>query len=171
VKGVAFQTNVPFAGAFAPLMARFATLYWLIDTQSGPFDFLARDDASHVERVVDRLSVAVPSLENTSAGLWRPGVFPELAHLLVEDEYTYLVGLRGPEADAMSTASAIASIDYLSPSFFAAIESGAEVFLLELWHGAWEVYPCHRSLADQLARADLQLTDVSSDRWPRRAMQ
>ena len=168
MNGFAFRTARRFGDAFSSLMPRFAALHWFLDTQAGPFDYPIRDDADEVQRVVDELQIVVAPLESTSASLWRTGVFPRLAHLLVEDEYTYLVGFRGAEDRVVDAVTVLASLDYLSPAFFAAVDESAETFLLELWHGSWEVYPAEKALVDAVASKGFAVTEVSSGRWPQR---
>jgi hypothetical protein len=60
---------------------------------------------------------------------------------------------------------------YLTPPFFEALQRSAELFLLELWRGSWEVYPSERSRVNALTMAGVHVEPVSSDRWPRRGFE
>jgi hypothetical protein len=128
-----------FESLFAPVMAEFAARYWMIDGQSGPFSITDKPNFGELDGLLDAYLVNIPDFENSSETLWRPGVFPKFADLLVVDEWTYLLGIDGPEEEALQKAVRISRIPRFSVEFFTSISS-AHALLLVYQDQWWEVY-------------------------------
>jgi len=128
-----------FGLLFAPVMAELAARYWIIDSQSGPFSITDKPNFRELDGLLDTYFVETPDFENSSETLWRPGTFPKFADLLVVDEWTYLLGIDGPEEDALLKAVQISRTPRFSDEFFTSI-SNAHAVLLVYPDGWWEVY-------------------------------
>jgi hypothetical protein len=166
MRGIRFRTTDSFAVCFGPLMDQLRRLSWLIDVQSGPFQYTDRNDADEVEQRLQELRHDIPSLESTSTGLWRPGVFPDLAPLLVEDEYSYLVGIPGGGA-VQDIAQRVLREPFLSEAFFEKVSQECACFLFEETPGQWEVYSRPELAIDaRLANVE-DKTEVDSHKWAR----
>lgn len=159
MRGTRLRTEAPFAELFAPVAGRFKSLFWYLDVQAGPFDSLLTTREEQAE--LDELHIAVPWLEASSVTLWRPGVFPRHAARLVQDEWSYLVGLPGPEITALASAKRLLPLSPLSPKFFRAVSSVGGTFLVRVRHGWWEAY----GLAEDAA-GGLGGEPVTSSHWP-----
>jgi hypothetical protein len=116
-----------------------AARYWIIDSQSGPFSITDKPNFRELDGLLDTYFVNAPDFENSSETLWRPGIFPKFAELLVVDEWTYLLGIGGPEEDALKKAVQISRTPRFSDEFFTAISS-AHALLLVYPGGWWKVY-------------------------------
>jgi hypothetical protein len=108
--------------------------------------------------------VHVPEFGDTDQHLFRSGVFPRFAELLVVDEWTYLFALDGPEESAKQNALKIEGCagGWLSRTFFEVVESSTLGFFIYV-DGFWEVY-----LQDQSAHANLLaqgFDEVQSEHW------
>lgn len=162
MQGLRLGPQIRFAALWAALPAAAAELFWHLDLQSGPFDFMGRDDWEAIDGELEAL--AVETGEAPPGTLWRPGVFPRFAPLLVHDEWGYHLGLEGPEAAAVSSARALsAGADYTSPDFFAAFADRGVLFAL-LAPDGWEIYSPRRAWLARLAR-EWNAEPVDSSHW------
>ena len=166
MRGLTFSSDQSFAAICAPLMPDFARWYWLTDVQSGPFAFshLPPSTSLRLEDSLNKHHVSVAALTDTSAQLWRAGVFPAFAEYLVEDEWSYLVALDRGFVDVVSTAELLVRARYLSANFFEIVERSAEIFLLEISRGTWEAYSRQTALLDRV-RAFAPARVVESGHW------
>ena len=78
MRGLAVNSDRSFARTFASLMPDFARWCWLIDAQSGPFALtsLPGVQSRRLEQSLAGYDLDAPALAETSASLWRAGVFP-----------------------------------------------------------------------------------------------
>ena len=162
VRGFTFSTTGPFATCFSLAMGKFRPLWWLIDTPGGPFAHTHREDSASIEGRLTAASYDHPLLESMSATLWRPGTLPEFAPLLVEDEFSFLVGLHGPESAAVAAVDRLVDDRWLSESFFRSIEAEHATFLVTPRGGQWEVYS-HLVVPIDGAVAEPEIVD--SSKW------
>ena len=147
-------------------MADFARWCWLLDAQSGPFALtsLGSAESRRLEKSLVRYELDAPALAETSASLWRAGVFPTFADYLLEDEWTYLIGLDAEVVTVAPVAEALVHARSLSAEFFELIDHSAEMFLLERARGMWEVYSRHATVLDRLSRL-VSVNVVESEHW------
>ena len=162
MRGFSFSTTSPFATCFALAMAQFRPLWWLIDAQGGPFAHTHREDSASIESRLTTAWYDHPLLESISTTLWRPGTLPEFAPLLAEDEFSYLVGLHGPESAALAAVDRVVDDRWLSESFFKSIEAEQATFLVKPRAGQWEVYS-HLVVPVDGALAEPEVVD--SSKW------
>ena len=141
VKGIRIVCANPraFESLFAPVMSEIASRYWVIDSQSGRFRITEKPNFRQLEDTLDTYFVNVHDFEDFSETLWRPGVFPKFANLLVVDEWTYLLGIDGPEQDAVRKAIHISRFPRFSDAFFTAVSSACALLLI-FADGWWHVY-------------------------------
>ena len=127
----------PIERAILPLLSK----YWLICTQAGPFSVTYTPNFEDLEEETSSFIVDVPEFRGTDKHLFRPGVFPRFAKLLVMDEWTYLFALDGPEESAKQNALKIekCSGNWLSSEFFGTVQSNTLGFFM---YGGrfWEIY-------------------------------
>lgn len=142
-----------FLQVFAPLASEVGHLYWTMELQGGPF-VTARQPAA-VAAALKRFAVG------SDATVWRPGVFPEFAHLLVSDEWGYVVGLAGPEEEACRSAASLRRLTWPGDLLVEPAVKLLELLLIELEPGEWEVYSNHQRWLE-LLRSHRQTTDVDS---------
>ena len=109
MRGLAVNSDQSFAGTFASLMPDFARWCWLIDAQSGPFALtsLGSVESRRLEQSLAGYELDAPALAETSASLWRAGVFPTFAEYLVEDEWSYLIALDDRVVSVVPVAEAL----------------------------------------------------------------
>lgn len=158
------RTPPRFEEVFETVAAKLGECYWLIDTQFGPFSLTDKPNFFELEAELAQYRVKVPALFGTSGGLWRPGIFPKYAGLLVIDEWTYLVGFRGSERDVIRAAEELyEAMDLTSPHFFDLIGAKAEAFLLHV-DGWWEVYSSDWDFLEQL-RLGQSVSSIQSEKW------
>jgi hypothetical protein len=158
VRGIRLASDAPFVELFAPVAARFDALFWYLDIQAGPFNVaLASAD---VQGDLDERNIAVPWLEATSVSLWRPGVLPRHGELLVQDEWSYLVGIAGPEISALAAARRLLPLSPLSGAFFRAVRALEAIFLVRVTQGRWEAYGL-----DETSTKALGGEPVASAQW------
>ncbi|MCP4658538.1 MAG: hypothetical protein GY856_24255 [bacterium] len=162
--GLAIDSPRSFSELFAPLQAELSPLYWCLDLQSGPFNITGRDDFEELDRELESFFVDSPVLEMCSMLLWRPGIFPRFADLLYEDEWSYYVGLRGPERKAVDTAAALLRAGYLTAGFFQVVDQRAEIFVVKALDDHWEVYSRNQNQLSRLRESD-PWVGVSSSKW------
>jgi hypothetical protein len=124
--------------------------YWLIDTQSGPFNISDKQNFAELESEFSRHDVPVFQFENSSTHLLKPGIFPRFLDLLVVDEWTYLVALPEPEVKAREIALELDRARWLTQEFFHLIEYKRATFLFHV-HGWWELYTTDKALLEILA--------------------
>ena len=162
MRGVSFRTTHPFAECFALAMGRFRPLWWLIDTHAPPFAPRHGEDAGAVEGRLAPFAYDHPLLTGTTSSLWRPGTFPDLAPFLLEDGWSYLIGLHGPESAAVAAVERIADDRWLSETFFGSVDAEQATLLLAPRVGEWEAYsPMVLPLGGTLGEPAL----VDSARW------
>ena len=166
MRGLAFTFPQSFASTFASLMPDFARWCWLIDVQSGPFALTSLPSAESrgLEKSLVGYELDAPALAQTSASLWRAGVFPAFADYLVEDEWSYLIGLDDQVASVVPIAEALVQARFLSEEFFDVVGRSAEIFLIESERGTWEVYSRHAAVLDRLSRV-VSASVVESGHW------
>jgi len=113
MRGLTFTSPQSFAMVFASLMPDFARWCWLIDVQSGPFALssLGSVEARRLEKSLVEYALDAPALAETSASLWRAGVFPTFAEHLIGDEWSYLIGLD--EATIVAVAETLVRAPFL----------------------------------------------------------
>jgi hypothetical protein len=101
--GIGLSTpNYPkFSVVFQGLLPRLSPYHWLIDSQSGPFSITGKPDYELLQAELKNFLVHVPSLEDTSTHLWKPGILPRFADLLVVAEGTWLIGLPADKKEAL----------------------------------------------------------------------
>src|SRR6516162_3244311 len=139
-----------FTKVFGSVLEAFAPHYWYIDGY-GPFSITDKPNFSELDSELDRLSVEIEGCEYGPLGLWRPGILPWAADLLVVDEGTTLIGILGDERNAAATAQEIRKqLSVFSPLFFELIEKKADVALLYI-DGWWEVYSANPRIMAQVA--------------------
>ncbi len=143
-----------FRELFEPLLGEFDRLYWLLDVQSGPFSITDKPNFEKLDVELNAHWVEVPQIENTYASLWRPGIWSRFGGMLVEDEWTYLTGIPGPEAAAIESAKLFSCVPHSSPEYFGAVEAVRGVLAVILT-SCWVLYT---------PRTDW-LTRLSSDLW------
>jgi hypothetical protein len=156
------EARIPpdFRAIFDPLWQ----LYWLIDTQAGPFRVT---DKPQDRELLAELWLEVPGLKPISPGLCRPGILRDFE--LDVDEWTYLVGLRGPEADAIDLAVQLRQAGWpqLSAHFFELVERNTAVFLMWV-DGWWEIYASDAGVKERLKQLDHAIP-IDSTTWQERA--
>jgi hypothetical protein len=154
-----------FPGILGSIICRLTAHFWLIDTQSGPFNITDKPNFLELEAEIDQYLVEVPKLESTSSALWRPGIVAHFENLFRLDEWTSLTCLAGPETDAISVATKLDAAPTLSASFFDLVESEAVAFFLYV-DGWWEVYSNDSNLVDEL-RKQKGVSTIQSAKWLR----
>lgn len=166
--GLATPNSSNFFKVFQDLLFRFSPYHWLIDSQSGPFRITDKTDHEILEAELEKYLVDVPRLVNSSTLLWKPGILPRFAELLVLDESTYLIGLPAEEQQAIQSAIQLAETKRLSPMFFDLIERKSVVFLMHVntW---WEIYSADSSWTNPLREIAGAIT-VDSLKWQDLAM-
>jgi hypothetical protein len=154
-------------------MEEFAKLYWIIETQGRPFDYMAKPDWNEIEVELERYLQVVDQSQGRT--LWRPGVFPRFAELLRLDEWSFLIGLRGSRANAIHTwaefAETIRSHAFCSEKFFLFIQEKAEILIVQIVCGVWEVYPSRAALLEALSAKYARKSAgriVDSEKWQHR---
>jgi hypothetical protein len=164
MKGLRLETgdDISFEQLFAPVMSEFEAFHWLLDGQNGPFNYTGRADWASVEAA---LQPFVIESGQTSTSLWRPGVFPRFAGLLLEDEWSYFVGIHGTDAEARRAMAELMAVPVLSAAYFNLIGQVAQVFLMRVAAGWWEMYP-ESSPVLAAIRQRKGLVEVDSSVWP-----
>ena len=152
-----------FPGVLESTIHQLTSSFWWIDTQAGPFRITDKSIFSELDAEIERYRVSVPELEDASSALWRPEIFPRFEELLCLDEWTYLVSLQGPEADAVDAAKEFSKTEYLSPRFFELVQSKAATFFLFVAN-FWEVYSVDRRLLDEI-RTQKNVSPIQSGKW------
>ncbi len=164
MEGIRIESEARFAEIVSGLSAEIEHLFWLLDLPSGPFDYLARPGWREIDRELEAYYIHVGNGVDTSVSLWRPGIFPKFAPLLIHDEWSYFVGLEGPEDAARAKAEALSLPGgYLSPEFFEAFQECGQLFAL-LAHDWWEVYSPNGEWLSRLSR-EWQSAPVASSKW------
>ena len=144
-----------FSEVFAPLLDQFSSLYWLLDLVAGPFSYSDRDwdEQQRIDRHLDSLCVEKPELEKVPAALYGPGVLPQFAHLLWEDEWGYYVALSGTEKAAVDSATSIPTITPPSDAAsFRSLVLESEAYLIQVEYGHWHVFSRQSQWLDILRR-------------------
>jgi hypothetical protein len=154
MKGVRLESG-SFLEVFAPLASEAAPLYWTLSLQGGPF--VMANQPEHVVAALKRFAVGP---EGT---LWRPGVFPEFAPLLVSDEWGYFIALAGPEEEAKRSAEFLGRLAWPADLFIEPALRLVELLLIELGPGEWEVYSPHQRWLALLSN-HLQTIDIDSEK-------
>jgi hypothetical protein len=153
MKGVRVASE-SFLEIYAPLASEAAHLYWSFALQAGPF--MTGNQPEHVVAALNRLAVG------PTAAIWRPGVFPRFAPLLVSDEWGYFLALAGPEEKACHSSASLGRLSWPEDLFVAPAAGLFELLLIELEPGEWEVYSPHQAWLD-LLRGQLRTSDVDSE--------
>ena len=151
-----------FPGSIETAIVPLLSMYWLVCTQAGPFSITDKPNFKELDEETSSFIVDVPEFRDMDVHLFRPGVFPRFAKLLVIDEWDYLFALDGPEESAKKNALKIEECagEWLSSTFFKAVESSAAGFFLYV-DGFWEVYLSDQS-SNLLAHG---FTEVHSEHW------
>ncbi len=150
-----------FPGPIETVVLPLLSKYWLVCTQGGPFSITDKPNFKELDAETSSFIIDVPEFRGTDIYLFRPGVFPRFAGLLVIDEWTYLFALDGPEESAKRNALKIEKCagDWLSRTFFEAVESSALGFFAYV-DGFWEVY-----LREYANLPAFGFAEVHSDHW------
>jgi hypothetical protein len=154
MKGLRIDTPFSrnFTRVFASVMDEFQGHYWLIDTQSGPFNITDKPNFEELEAETAQYCVPVRELEDSSTGLWRPGIL-QFANILVIDEWTYLFGILGSEDEARKSAVEISALRKFTPEFFEFIEQRVDLALIHV-DGWWEAYSTNAPLMEKLRQIE-----------------
>ena len=138
----------------------------IVDAQSGPFALtsLPSVESRRLEQSLAGYELDAPALAETSASLWRAGVFPTFAEYLVEDEWSYLIGLDDRVVSVVPIAEALVHERVLSQQFFAVVGKSAEILLIEIERRRWEVYSRHTAVLEELSRV-VSVDVVEADDW------
>ncbi len=163
MKGLRSDSDLSFPQLFAPIADEFDRLFWLINLQSGPFIITDKPDFEELDRALDSYYVEVLRFENTSFGLWRPGVLSRFEGMMVEDEWSCWTGILGPESRAKESAEVLFRTKAYS-EFLAEAERHAEVTIIMIGYRWWEVYSRHEAWLDRL-RLDCQYAEGMRPGW------
>lgn len=82
--------SLDFPGPIEKQVLPLFSKYWLVYTQGGPFSITDKPNFEELDGATSSFIVDVPQFKDTDTHLFRPGVFPQFAKLLVVDEWTYL---------------------------------------------------------------------------------
>ncbi len=127
----------------APLANELSLCFWVVDSQSGPFDSAWLYELEENEALIESLWWAGPALANTSTNGLRPGSIPRLAGRLIVDEWSHYFAIDAPEAQALARATALAShMGDFSEPFLRNLDSLADLFICHA-DGWWEFF-CRR---------------------------
>ena len=132
MKGIRINSALRFERTFEPCLDAFSSFYWLLELPAGPFAYTHLSGFEEIDAELDRYLVG-------ETRLWRPGIFPRFAKLLVHDEWSYHVALLGDENEAIRIVTELNTTRWLSPEFFKLIEEKTELLLVHI-NGWWEVY-------------------------------
>lgn len=154
MRGLRIEHSHPrrFVEVFGTVIDDLDRFYWLIDTQSGPFNTSDKANWRELDAEIDEYYVRVPQLEDSSAGLWRPGIL-RFADLLVIDECTYLVGLLGEQNNVIAALNEVLLQRVISAQLFDLIQKSESCALLHLY-GWWEAYSRNSALMANIAQIE-----------------
>jgi hypothetical protein len=158
----AYSKSREFPGPIEAAVSHVLRKYWLVSTQSGPFRITDKPNFRQLDDEIDSFTVDVPQFRDTDTSLFRRGIFPKLANILVIDEWTYLLALNGPEEEAVKIAVELVEGEWLSSKFFEVVESKTLGFFLYA-SGFWEIYLPDHSLHANLGR--LGFGEIQSTKW------
>ena len=167
LKGLRLDRDESFSELFAPIMPRLAVLFWWLDCQSGPFVITDKADFEDLEIELDGYHTPLAALDRSSSTFWKPGIFPRFADVLYQDEWSYLVGFRGPESRASAGAVSASESAVLSDEFFRVVEQQADCFIMKVSDGWWELYASDATLL-RLLEDGPQVSSADSAVWERR---
>jgi hypothetical protein len=153
MKGLRIECE-SFVEVFAPIASEAAHLYWTMELTSGPF--LTAHQPENVVSALDRFAVG------SERAVWRPGVFPRFAPLLVSDEWGYFLAVNGPEEQACRSVASVRGLEWPADLFVGPAVQIVELLLIELEPGEWEVYSPHTKWLN-LLRSHPRAQDVDSD--------
>ena len=140
IDGLVLEGSRSLPEVLAPLADEVSHCYWVVASQTGPFDAVWLYASPEHEARVDRLWWDVPALADNWIAGYCPGTLPALANRLVVDEWSYYFALRPPEDDARRRAAALARhIGDLSEPFLRQLDACADLFLCHV-DGWWEFY-------------------------------
>jgi hypothetical protein len=140
MRGILIESHINFPEILLPVREECVSWYWLLDLQAGPFQIADKPNFEELDAKLDAHFIEVAPLGHTSASLWSPGVFPELAGIVWEDEWGYFIGLCGQESEVVKTSGAIASQRPLTMEYFSIVEQKAELFIVQVCRGHWEIF-------------------------------
>jgi hypothetical protein len=124
------------------------SLYWIVDCQMGPVrsDWIYESEEN--ERTFEELHVEVPAFDSTSTQLWRPGSLSKVGRALYFHEWSYFVGFKSAESDAIARATLIGFPSFTS-EFYACLAREGELCVVKV-DGWWEFYPASDELFSQI---------------------
>jgi hypothetical protein len=160
MRALYFDSDDSFADVLSPMFARLDSLYWIIDCQSGPVNSQWIYKSEDNERSFEAAHIDVPAFESTSTCLWRPGSLSLFRRELFFDEWSYCVGFKSDESEAIERAGRIGFPRFRN-EFYEMIESEAELLAVQI-DGWWEFYPANKEIFS-LVQKSADCREI----WPR----
>ena len=154
------ESGDSFTDILSPIFSHLDSLHWIVDCQSGPVksDWIFASEEN--KRSFEGAHIAVPAFDSTSTRLWRSGSLSRFRRELFFDEWSYCVGFKSDDADAIERAGRIGFPRFRN-EFYEIIEREAELFAVQV-DGWWEFYPANNEMF-----ALVQKSADCREIWPR----
>jgi hypothetical protein len=130
------------------MLSELDSLYWVVSCQTSWLNS-EKVAIADVDHLYNRWCVAVSDFDNTDTVLWRPGSLSALDGYLRFDEWSYFVGFKAKESEAIRLAARISSQGYFSKRFYDLLKDECQLFAVQV-DGWWEFSSAYDELVNRI---------------------
>lgn len=153
------------AGELAQILGpRTDKLYWLVDVQSGPFDWMELEKLGDEEALMERYCLPIAALEWTSTRALRPGAISKLGSGIYWGEWSYLVGFSA-QAEEVESIIQARSAENLARQFWRIFEQRGGIYVEDIDEGLAFTFTSQPEWFDLLRAARPQAKPMTVEEW------
>jgi hypothetical protein len=157
-----------FVNLLAPIEQELDSMYWIVACQTSPVSWNWINESAKNERLLNDLQLSVAAFERHGFQLWKLGALSRLRKVLTFDEWSYFLGFRATESEAVARASRLGSLKFFSPEFYKSLAEEGQIFVVFV-DGWWEFSTASgtlfKSIRDNAPCREIELRNPGEIDW------